>query len=72
MLDFEWGVYLLIEFQDGSIMKLMHSFDTSSKEWQGSLMTACLSKWTKLTSVKIVAHMAAKSCVSLWDGFVLV
>lgn len=70
--DFRWGTYLLIEFQDGSHLKQDHYFDTSSSNWQGALITACLTKWSKLKSIQIVAYMSAKSCVSLWDGFVLV
>lgn len=69
---FQWGAVLLMEFEDGSSMKLDYSFDTSNRHWQGVLITACLSKWSKLKSLQIVAQMSAKSCVSLWDGVVLV
>lgn len=70
--DFEWGAYLLIEFQDGSFLKSDHTFDTSNRNWQGALITCCLSKWSKLESIQIVAFNSAKSCISLWDGLVLV
>ena len=70
--DFEWGAYLWIQFTDGSSMQLEHEFDTSNIQWQGALITACLSKWSKIKEIKVVAHLAAKSCASLWDGFVLV
>jgi hypothetical protein len=69
--DFQWGASLVIEFHDGTTLKLIHSFDTSNRHWQGSLITACLSKWSQIKSIQIVAQMNAKSCVSLWDGIVL-
>lgn len=70
--DFRWGAFLMIDFQDGSNLKVEHSFDTSNRHWQGALITACLSKWSKLKSIQIVAHMSAKSCITLWDAIVLV